>query len=161
MAALLEVVEDFLVGVALVAAYVDGEGAAVGDDVVLCACVDDGGGGLDGTEEGGDEGKGVVAEPVDVVEGVVDGVVAGVAGGVAAGAVGGGVDYHEAFFGLGWLHGGGLADEGYVYLGELGYDAFDALAAADFFFGAGEVDEVVGEGVAVGEYVVGLEEGDD
>ena len=52
MAALLEVVEDFLVGVALVAAYVDGEGAAVGDDVVLCDCVDDGGGGLDWTEEG-------------------------------------------------------------------------------------------------------------
>ncbi len=103
----------------------------------------------------------MVAEPVDVVEGVVDGVVAGVAGSVAAGAVGGGVDDHESFFGLGWLHGGGLADEGYVYLGELGYDAFDALAAADFFFGTGEVDEVVGEGVAVGEYVVGLEEGDD
>ena len=48
----MEYVEDFLVGVAFVAAYVDGEGAAVGYDVVLCASVDDGGGGLDGAEQG-------------------------------------------------------------------------------------------------------------
>lgn len=102
----------------------------------------------------------MASEPVDVVEGVVDGVVASVAGGVATDAVSGGVDDHESFFGLGGLHGGGLTDEGYVYLGEQGYDAFDALGSADFFFGAGEEDEVVAEGVALGEYVVGCEEAD-
>ena len=54
---LLEEREDFFVGVALVAAHVDGEGALVGNDVVLCASIDDGDGILHSAKQFGALGE--------------------------------------------------------------------------------------------------------
>ena len=140
---LLDFLEQFFVGVALVAADVHDERAAVGDDVVLRAGADHRHAHLHRAQQGRDALEAVVAEPGDVFQYLIDGVVALVAGGVAGAAGGGDVQHHQPLLGDGGLHLRRLAHEGEADGRQLGQDALDALAAGHFFFARSQVDEIV------------------
>ena len=151
--------EHFLVGLHLVGAYIDDKGAAVGNDIVLGASVDEGDGHLCGAQKRTDLGELGVAQPLDVVECMIDGVVALLASGMSRAAVSGAVEHHESAFGNGRLHASGLTDECHIDGREQGQHAFDAACATDFFLGGGKEDEVV---VARGGFhcAIGLQKAD-
>ena len=135
--------QQFRVAVALVAADVYHEGAAVGDDVVLRAGVYHRDTHLDRTQQGRHLGEAVAAEPGDVVQYLIDGIVALVAGGVPGASGGGHVEHHQSLFGNGGLHLGRFAHQGEADGRQFGQHAFDAPLARHLLLARGKEQQVV------------------
>ena len=128
-------VVDLLVGVVLVGAHVDEHLAAVGDDVVLRAGVDNGESHLRWAEELAHLLELIVLYPNHVVEGLVNGVHALVSRGVPALSVGNDIEHHQALLGYGGLHARGLAHYSHVNLRKQRQGARESLLARHLFFG--------------------------
>ena len=135
--------EQLFVGIEFVAAYVDHEGAQVGDDVVLGTGIDLGNAHFYRAQQIGCFGEAVGAEPFDVVEYLVDGIFAFFAGGMSGFSPGCYVEYHQAFLGNGRVHFRRLTYDAQGNGRELGKDAFYAVLSGNLFFAGCQKDQVI------------------
>ena len=126
---LLKESEDFLVRIALVAAHVNGEGARVGNHVVLCTGIDNGDRLLHGSQQVRLLRELPFREPLDVLHRMVDGIVALIPCRMTCLPMSGGINHHETFFSNSWLHARRFTHDGKVNLWQQGQHTLNAVLA--------------------------------
>ena len=136
-------VVDFLVGVVLVGAHVNEHLAAVGNDIVLGASIDNGERHLRGAKKVARFLEFIVSYPNHVVQGFVYGVHTLVSRGVPTLSVSYYVEHHQALFSYGRLHARRLAHYCHVDFWKQRQCAGESVFARHLFFRRSEIHVVV------------------
>lgn len=113
---------------------IDGEFAAVRNDIVLCPGVDNRDAHFHRSEEIAFFRELIGVEPFDVFHRKRDRIDPLVPGGMSCLAGADTVQDHQPFFGYGRLHAGRFADNGECDRGKVGKSAFQPVLAGNFFF---------------------------
>ena len=126
--------EQFFVGIEFVCPDIDGEFAAVRNDIVLCPGMDNRDAHLYRSEEIAFSRELIGVEPFDVFHRKRDRIDPLVPGGMSCLAGADTVQDHQPFFGYGRLHAGRFADNGECDRRKVGKSAFQPVLAGNFFF---------------------------
>lgn len=136
-------VEDLLIGVLLIRPYIDEHTALIGNDVVLCARIDDRHRHFHRSEILADVPELIIADPLYVWQRLIDSIHAFVACSMSRFPMGRHVEDHQPFLSNGGLHTRRLTDDGNVDGWQFGQRKAYPILSRHLLFSRGKINEII------------------